>query len=76
MCVPGAAYILRLMWRPRLALQVDLSSKALDSGILLKNRYCIVVEVVDEVPNSCLMGCSQLIRYKKGAKRGMKSQNQ
>lgn len=62
------------MWRPRLAHQSDLSSKASGSSVLQKARHCIVVQVVYEVPDSGLMRCSQLFCSQRG-QRGTCSPN-
>lgn len=62
----GSLYILGLMWGSGLANQADLSSEASGPGVLQQARYCVVVQVVDEIPNPCLMGCSQFIRCQRG----------
>lgn len=54
------------MLRPGLTHKSDLSSKAPSSSVLQKTRHCVVVQVVDEVPNACLVCCSQLICCERG----------
>lgn len=49
------------MWWPRLAHKADLSSKAPSSSILQKTWNCVVIQVVDEVADPCLVCRSQFI---------------
>lgn len=57
------------MWWPRLAHQADLSSKSSGSGILQQARHSVVVQVIDEIPDTCLVGRSQLICSKRWQRR-------
>lgn len=54
-------YTLWLMRWSRLAHQADLSSEASGFGVLQKSRYCIVVQVIDKIPNASLVCRSQLV---------------
>lgn len=55
------SHILRLVRWPRLAHQADLGGEASSPSVLQKPRHCVVVQVIDEVPNSRLVGRSQFI---------------
>lgn len=54
-------YALWLMRWSRLAHQLYLSSEASGFGVLQKSRHCIVVQVIDEVPDPSLVCRSQLV---------------
>lgn len=49
------------MRRPRLAHQSDLGGEASGLGVLQQPRHCVVVQVIDEIPNPGLVGCAQLV---------------
>ena len=61
-----SSHILGLVRGPGLAHQSDLSSKATGSSVLQKTRHCVVVEVVNEVPDPCLVSRSQLVCSQRG----------
>lgn len=54
-------YTLWLVWWSRLAHQSDLRSEASGFGVLQKSRYCVVVEVIDQIPHASLVCRSQLV---------------
>lgn len=61
-----SSHILGLVRGSGLAHQSDLSSKAPGSSVLQKTRHSVVVEVVNEVSDSCLVSRSQLVCSQRG----------
>lgn len=60
------------MGRPRLAHQSDLGGEASGLGVLQQSRHCVVVQVIDEIPNPGLVCCAQLVgsQRQQGGTRG------
>lgn len=48
------------MRRPGLAHQPDLGGEASGLGVLQQSRHCVVVQVIDEIPDPGLVCCAQL----------------
>ena len=59
-------FILGLVGWSALANQADLGSEAAGPGVLQQPGHSVVVEVVNEVAHSGLMGCAQLVRRQWG----------